>query len=756
MAANGGSIVIDLDLLTDSFTQGISNATKSMNMFSNKLLKSNNMLQNSFRKLGQTIIACFSIKAITEFTKSCIELGSDLEEVQNVVDVTFGEMSADIDKFAKEAIYTAGLSETVAKKYAGTFGAMAKSFGYTTAEAVEMSKTLTTLTGDVASFYNLSSNEAYTKLKSVFTGETESLKELGVVMTQTALDQFALEKGFGKTTKQMSEQEKVSLRLAYVTEKLNSASGDFVRTQDGWANQTRVLSLRFEQLKATLGQSFINILTPLIKNLNSLVAHLQTAADAFLAFTSTIFGSQKTTTTTTQIADDMGSIATGAIDTADAIDRMTDSFDELHKVGSVTSNTGTGGLASAITSESDTVVGDDGVMNKFEEQINEFMNSRPVKAFLSMWDAIKEAVSSVASTFSKMWNNSYGLQISQRLSDIWVTICRGIEKAFENFTKYWNASSGYYDETGQELTWGELIVSDIYDIIIKIEDLIQAIAEKIGEIVANVDWAYVFEEWHKTLETVESVLGGIVKLITGTDTESLGGALTWLLAHIGQIWLGIKALGILTSIGRLIGTVGGLTGLQGIITSIAGGGGITAVAGALASSALFWIADISLALYSIIKIFENLKGLIGTIKQMLDNPPSLQDWKDGAKGFFASSPAGQFFGWGDDDRTTVSNGSSGSSRIRGLANGGYVAPNSPQIVTIGDNKRYGEIVANTGQLNDLGNAIVQGVLSGFSQMQTAQAVTTSGQVVEVYIGQDKMEDLITRVIQKNNYRNGGR
>ncbi|MFR3753578.1 MAG: hypothetical protein ACLTW9_17140 [Enterocloster sp.] len=112
------------------------------------------------------------------------------------------------------------LSETMAKKFTGTSGAMAKAFGFSEQAAYEMSTTLTGLAGDVASFYNISQDEAYTKLKSVFTGETESLKDLGVVMTQSALDAYALANGYSKTTAKMSEMEKVALRYKFVQDQL--------------------------------------------------------------------------------------------------------------------------------------------------------------------------------------------------------------------------------------------------------------------------------------------------------------------------------------------------------------------------------------------------------------------------------------------------------------------------------------------------------------------------------------------------------
>lgn len=136
-------------------------------------------IQNLAKKAGAALAGAFAVKKIADFGKSCLDLGSDLTEVQNVVDVTFPNMSAQVDKFTQSALKASGLSETMAKQYTGTFGAMAKAFGFNEKQAYDMGTALTSLTADVASFYNLSQDEAYTKLKSVFTGETESLKDLG-------------------------------------------------------------------------------------------------------------------------------------------------------------------------------------------------------------------------------------------------------------------------------------------------------------------------------------------------------------------------------------------------------------------------------------------------------------------------------------------------------------------------------------------------------------------------------------------------
>lgn len=226
-------------------------------------------------------------------------------------------MSQQVNAFAKNSITQFGLSEKMAKQYMGTFGAMSKSFGFSEESAYEMSKTMTGLVGNVASFYNISQDLAAIKLKAVWTEETEGLKDLGVVMTQTALEEYALQKGMGKTISQMSEAEKVALRYSFVQSKLSGAMGDFARTSDGWANQTRVLSLRFEQLKATLGQGFITLFTPIIKGINVILGGLQKLAEVFNSVIGRIFGKQSEVIS--NVSTNYAGIGESAMDSANEV-----------------------------------------------------------------------------------------------------------------------------------------------------------------------------------------------------------------------------------------------------------------------------------------------------------------------------------------------------------------------------------------------------------------------------------------------------
>ena len=283
-------------------------------------------IQNLAKKTGKMLAGAFAVKGLTSFAKDCIELGSNLTEVQNVVDVVFPTMNKKVNEFAQNAASTFGLSETMAKKFTGTFGAMANAFGFSEKESYKMSTALTGLAGDVASFYNISQDEAFTKLKSVFSGETETLKDLGIVMTQTALDQYALANGFGKTTSAMTEQEKVALRYAFVQQQLQNATGDFSRTSDQWANQIRILSLQFDSLKASIGQGLINLFLPIVKVINLVLGKLMTLANAFKSFTAMIMGKK-----TSGASASLDKTATSAGKVSNSLNNATSSANKLNK-----------------------------------------------------------------------------------------------------------------------------------------------------------------------------------------------------------------------------------------------------------------------------------------------------------------------------------------------------------------------------------------------------------------------------------------
>ena len=359
-----------------------------------------------FSGMGKKIAAGLSIAAFTKFTKDCIEVGSNVTEVQNVVDTAFKDLSGQADQWASNAMTNFGLSELSAKKYMGVFGQMSNAMGITGQAALDMAEDVTGLTGDVASFYNLSTDEAYTKLKSIWTGETETLKDLGVVMTQTNLDQYALNNGFGKTTAKMTEQEKVMLRYQYVTSALSNATGDFVKTQDSWANQTRILTLRFQQLKASLGKGFIALFTPILRGFNNLLAGLQKVADGFASFVQMLTGADVSTSMgsissdiagigddASSAADNVGDIGSAAKKTAKDIEKSLAGFDQINKLTEPTDD-------SSDSRSVDLVPDVSGSTSNATSAISDFVN----KAKKELDKLRKWSVSTFSPSMSRIWD----------------------------------------------------------------------------------------------------------------------------------------------------------------------------------------------------------------------------------------------------------------------------------------------------------------------------------------------------------------
>ena len=211
-------------------------------------------------KIAKAIGSAFVTKQIIEFGKAAIGVASDLNEVQNVVDTTFGtEGAIRINEWARNAAESFGESELQAKQFTSTLGAMFKSMGVGQADLEEMSMSLAGLAGDMASFYNLDPTEAFEKLRSGISGETEPLKQLGINMSVANLEAFALSEGITKAYGSMTQAEQATLRYQYIMSATADAQGDFADTSDSLANQQRILQLEIQTLAAEIGQDLMPI-----------------------------------------------------------------------------------------------------------------------------------------------------------------------------------------------------------------------------------------------------------------------------------------------------------------------------------------------------------------------------------------------------------------------------------------------------------------------------------------------------------------
>ena len=209
-----------------------------------------------------------------------IKMASDFEESLNKVDVAFGKSNKEIKTFAETSKVSFGIAEGSALDMAAMFGDMGTSMGLTQKDAAGMSKSLVGLAGDLSSFKNIQVDVATTALAAIFTGETESLKKLGIVMTEANLKHFALSQGIQKNIKNMTQAEKTQLRYAFIMANTTNAQGDFIRTQDGAANQMRIFGEGVKELTTEFGQLLLPAFTKIVTAANKII-------DKFIALDST-------------------------------------------------------------------------------------------------------------------------------------------------------------------------------------------------------------------------------------------------------------------------------------------------------------------------------------------------------------------------------------------------------------------------------------------------------------------------------------
>ena len=284
----------ELKVIISAETSKFKNALKDA---TNEARNSANSVENSTSRMGKAVSGIKGLVAkaaagfgLYKLGKEAIEVASNITEVQNVVDTAFGDMSWKAERFAKNSIQQFGMSELSAKKTASTYMAMASGMGLSSDKASDMAISLAGLSGDVASFYNISQELADIKLKSVFTGETETLKDLGIVMTQTNLKQFALSQGIKTNIDDMNQAQLTTLRYNFVMQQLQMAQGDFAKTSGTWANQVRILQEQFKQLLGIIGNGLIAALTPAIQVINFVIGKLITLANVVAGVFSKLFG----------------------------------------------------------------------------------------------------------------------------------------------------------------------------------------------------------------------------------------------------------------------------------------------------------------------------------------------------------------------------------------------------------------------------------------------------------------------------------
>ena len=285
--ANDGQIVFEVTADGKRAVADIKNITKNIEQETNKwdksVKESTAGMDASFsglvKKLSVAAIGAGIANSLKNLATQAINTASDLQEVQNVVDTTFGANSNKIENWAKSAGAQFGLTELQAKRFASTMGAMLKSAGLADGQIVDISTDLAGLAADMASFYNLDFDTAFQKIRSGISGETEPLKQLGINMSTANLEAFALAQGLEKTWNQMTQGEQTMLRYQYIMQATSDAQGDFAKTADGFANSQRRIQAAIESIQTIAGGFLLTAVEPLVSGVADLLTKLTTSPE---------------------------------------------------------------------------------------------------------------------------------------------------------------------------------------------------------------------------------------------------------------------------------------------------------------------------------------------------------------------------------------------------------------------------------------------------------------------------------------------
>lgn len=593
--------------------------------------KAGGLAAGAFSKLGALAGAAFAGKALFKFAKEAIGLASDLAEVQNVVDVTFGSAAGQINSFAKNAVESFGLSEKAAKQYTGTFGAMIKSMGITGQKQVEMSKNVASLAGDFSSFYNIDSETAFAKIRAGISGETEGLKQLGILLNQTALEEYLRAQGITKSVSALTQAELAQYRYELLLKSSSDAQGDFARTSGGWANQVRVMKLRWDEFKSSFGSGFITLLTPVLKGLNLLISKLAIAGQYFTKFVNLLFGNKAPAASATKanatLASALGDVASSQDTVADstkqagkAAKNSMAAFDKLNVVGEAPDASGSDN-GSAASGSTGITIADEGTFEEIDE-----VDTR-VSALATKVSGVFESIKkSVASAFEVMKNpfeqvkNFVMQQIFPGLTQGWQTYFAGISSVFSAYvpllgsylstiwTGFTNALPGLLQQAGTTFSfllsifttgwnlitgiitsalgiikgvWDEYgagLVAGVWEMLTKIWDYINMILNLYIKPAFETVVAAVRDLWDNHLsgmyETVATFVAKVIQAATDIYNKFIYPIVTWLVQTFAPIFQAVfkAVVNVIKDVFAIISDIvkGIFKALGGLVDFIAG------------------------------------------------------------------------------------------------------------------------------------------------------------------------------------------
>ena len=689
--------------------------------------------------IGKKLGLGLGIAGFGAFIKKATDAGASLNAMGTIIDASLPNMTKQVDDFAKSAGQAFGLSETQAKGFVGKFASMASAMGYTEKQAFNMSTALTGLAGDVASYYHISQDDAYAKLGAVFTGETEALKQLGVVMTQNALDQFALQQGFGATTAQMTEMEKTTLRYMFVMDRLKLTVGDFSKYAYTWSGSIATIKLNWANFMATVGQGIINILLPLLQVIAKVSSALTALASRFLGWTKAIRGiktplsnafGKKTQTDLKNVGGGVGNVgsglggvgknAKGAKKQVQALKKELLGFDKITKLsgeqGTTTGGTGTGGGGGGIGAGGIDFGDAEADVKSFSEFAKNYLEQIKLPPALSLaLQDLKDAFSNLFGVLQNAgkwaWENilvPLGKWTLNELAPVAVETLANFVNLLANALKFVG--------TILEPLW---------------QPIIKPFFEFLGSVAVS------------SVKALGDIFGFLAQVL-GTASEGFKNIKQWAMdavAMVQQKWAELKAkvtdLNVKAYLDDKFSKVADkIKGVWDTIKNIKGT--VT--------------ATVKLKMKNTFsKAWNKVKSIWNKLANFGTKTATIQI---GFKNLISSA-------W-NKLATAINNAKAKAPALISnilptmpyLAQGGYVKRNTPQLAMVGDNKREGEIIAPESKLRQMANEASNAGNAQMIALLSQILVAVQNQDTNVYLDGEKIKNNVVKRINNHTRATG--
>ena len=366
---------------TNDLKKEIGKTNKDIQGLQKQTTKSSTAMLGGFKTLANGIVAL----GIGKIIKDSIVGSMNAIESENLFSVSLGNMAGEVTEWSKTMSNALGLNEYEMRKNVGTLYNMSSSMGIAGDNALIMSKGLTMLSQDMASFYNLSGEDAMAKLQAGITGETEPLKRLGILIDENTIKQTAYQHGIAQTGSELTEQQKVMARYVAIMNQTSNAQGDLARTVNSPTNQIRMLKSQIQQVSIAFGNLFIPVLNAVLPYITAFAKVVATALQGLGKLLGLVGGGS-----TSSMATDMGNVAVGTGDVASGLDKANASakklkgslagFDEMNVLSDPKESGGSSGGGASVgggvdfdLSEYD--AGLDGIESKTDEIIKNIQNS---------------------------------------------------------------------------------------------------------------------------------------------------------------------------------------------------------------------------------------------------------------------------------------------------------------------------------------------------------------------------------------------